>query len=72
MIKGINQSALGVAYSSSASKMQNTSKNAAAAAKKEGSEGADKIAALKKAIESGEYKIEIDSLAKKMAKELLS
>ena len=70
MIKGINQSAAGAAYGLNALKMQNTSKNVSVAANEK--DVPTKTAALKKAIETGEYKIDIDSLAKKMAKELLS
>jgi anti-sigma28 factor (negative regulator of flagellin synthesis) len=68
MISGINSAALRSAYANNEVKSQSPKEGAQIISKQGDS---SKIEALKASIENGEYKINLDKLASKIADELL-
>jgi flagellar biosynthesis anti-sigma factor FlgM len=69
MISNINSSAMRSAYANSLNENKEIKANAKLTASEDGSQ--NKIDKLKEAISSGEYKVDLSALSKKMADELL-
>ncbi len=69
MISNINGSAMRSAYANSLNDNKEIKANAKLTASQDGSQ--NKIEKLKEAIASGEYKVDLSALSKKMADELL-
>lgn len=69
MISNINGSAMRSAYANSLNDNKEIKANAKLTASQDGSQ--NKIEKLKEAIASGEYKVDLSALSKKMADELI-
>jgi len=69
MISNINGSAMRSAYANSLNENKEMKANAKLTVSEDGSQ--NKIEKLKEAISSGEYKVDLSALSKKMADELL-
>jgi anti-sigma28 factor (negative regulator of flagellin synthesis) len=71
MTNGVYSSTVGSTYANTISKNA-SSKDGVKEANQKGIKQQDKLQQIKEQIESGNYKIDIDKLAKKMAEELIS
>jgi len=69
MISGVNSSVVSSAYANNMNENKEIKPNAKLASSKDGS--GNKIEKLKESIDSGEYKVDLSALSKKMADELL-
>jgi anti-sigma28 factor (negative regulator of flagellin synthesis) len=69
MISGVNSSVVSSAYANNMNENKEIKPNAKLSSSKDGSQ--TKIEKLTEAIDSGEYKIDLSALSKKMADDLL-
>ena len=72
MTNGVSSASVSSAYTNSLTKNASNAKEGARSDVSKNETAKSKIETIKEKIASGEYEVDIDSLAKKMAEELLS